>query len=107
MKYVLYRMLGALALTRFPNRAGRFTSQELANSSRRINGMPAGRLLIIRLSGRISRNVERLTRKEAISSESIPIGAIVPYHLQRSHDLKSLYVDEFGAERIFYFIDMV
>jgi hypothetical protein len=27
-------------------------------------------------------NVEKVTRKETIFSESIPIGAIVPYHLK-------------------------
>jgi hypothetical protein len=40
------------------------------------------RLLVIRLLGRISKNVERVTRKEAIFSDSIPIGAIVLYHLK-------------------------
>jgi hypothetical protein len=75
-------MLCALALTRFPNWARGYGSQELANSSRWINDMLTGRLLFVRLSGRISKNVERLTRKEAIFSESIPIGAIVPYRLK-------------------------
>jgi hypothetical protein len=82
MKYGLYRMLCALALTQFPNWARRYGSQELANSSRQINGMLTGKLFLIRLSGRISKNVERVTRNEAIFSESIPIGVIVPYHLK-------------------------
>jgi hypothetical protein len=55
MKYRLYRMLCVLALTRFPNWTRMYGSQELANSSRRINGMLTGRLLLIRLSGRISK----------------------------------------------------
>jgi hypothetical protein len=55
MKYGLYRMLYTLALTRLPNWARRYESQELANSSRRINGMLTGKLLLIRLSGRISK----------------------------------------------------
>jgi hypothetical protein len=82
MKYELYRMIYALALTRSPNWARRYESQELANSSRRINGMLTRRLLLIRLSGRILKNVERVTRKEALFSESIGIGAIVSYHLK-------------------------
>jgi hypothetical protein len=88
MKYGLYQMLCVLDLARFPNWARRYGSQELANDSRRINGMLTGKLLLIRLSGRISKNVERVTRKEVIFSESIPIGAIgaigaiVPYHLK-------------------------
>jgi hypothetical protein len=44
--------------------------------------MLTGRLLLIRLSGRISKNVERVTRKEAIFSESILIGVFVPDHLK-------------------------
>jgi hypothetical protein len=79
MKYGPYRMLCALALTRFPNWARRSGSQELAKSSRRINGMLTGRLLLIHLSGRISKNVERVTRKEVRLSESI---RIIPYHLK-------------------------
>jgi hypothetical protein len=75
-------MLCALALTPFSNWARRYWSQELTNSSRRINGIPTGRLLLIRLSSRISKNVERVTRKAVTFSESVPIGAIVPYHLK-------------------------
>jgi hypothetical protein len=86
MKYGLHRMLCALALTRFPNWARRYESQELANSSRWINGMPTGRLLLIRLSGRISKNVEIVTRKEAIFSAPIAVDAIVPYHLTTLND---------------------
>jgi hypothetical protein len=44
--------------------------------------MLTGRLLLIRLSGQISKNIERATGKEAIFSERIPIGAIVLYHLK-------------------------
>jgi hypothetical protein len=72
-------MLCALALIRFPNWVRRHGSQELANSSRWINGMLTGRLLFIYFSGRISKNVEKVTRKEAIFSESIPF---FPYNFK-------------------------
>jgi hypothetical protein len=60
----------------------RYRSQELAKSSRRINDILTGKILLIHLSGRISKNVERVTRKEATLSDYMPIGAIVPYHLK-------------------------
>jgi hypothetical protein len=71
MKYGLYRMLCALALTRFPNWVRRYGSQELANSPRRINGILTGRQLLIHLSVRISKNVERVTGKEYFQSLSL------------------------------------
>jgi hypothetical protein len=92
MKYGLYRMICALALTRFPNWARMYGSQELANSSRRINGILTERLLFIRLSCRISKNVEGGTRRDAIFSESISIGAIISYHLKWPYHLQWLSV---------------
>jgi hypothetical protein len=48
----------------------------------RINGMLKEKLLLIRLSLRISRIVAMITRKEELCSESIPIGTISPYHFK-------------------------
>jgi hypothetical protein len=50
------------------------------------------KLSLLRLSGRISKSVEKMTRKEEICYESILIGALVSYHVKWPYHFKWLSV---------------
>jgi hypothetical protein len=97
MKYGLYQMLYALALTRFPNWARMYESQELVNNSRWINGVLTGRLLFIRLSGRISKMSKGLPEKtqyfQSLSlsalSDLTTLNAVSPTSSVKAHALSS------------------